>query len=652
MKRLLPFCLALVLVVAASANQKNSYSGSSSGTYYDSFHYSYTLTFQLQFVSADTTAHTVTMLYASNSGTTTNTDLGGSAVAFSNDDRFRVLVGTAGSYWHVGTQMTFPYGTNYTVQPTELNTGLGVLSGLLDLGDPVTYKVTVTIPANDTAHIVRYELWQDGAYTGFSHTSGPGDGPFIGTFQPLPNDHPVEVREVTSNLVYDPATGFSYVDASTYVRTVGDGLNPVVSTGSNTSAGTASAPTASAGGLPPAPSVLPTPAPVAPTPTPAPSPSVTPVVAPAPSPQPVAPTPNDKPTSPSGTNGATKEDIENQTKTLVTALDNDAAAEVAGQGKIVDAVDTLIATHVEGVNKIYTSVDALKSTVVTTSNAELEQGNTIAQTAHKDSQALLTALNGLGDSARNISEKLTQTRTDAETAQSDTAGNQATQLDGVAAGSQNVISVMPADIQAMDVSALSHSTGDIVLGNYDVPQLAAISGAPTTLKFNIGDLWPDWRTYADFVREAFLLSLTIAFIVTQQNRFKDYYIAWWTVPEKGTKVEPSQMIIPGAGWGKQLATALWMTTALVAAVATTIALFNSHLGAILGSTTLSNVLGSAGGVVSAMVGNTSLAVAYSCVDAFFPLAASLEFVSAHYLIGWGLPAIWTASLWTAKHVQI
>jgi len=164
--------------------------------------------------------------------------------------------------------------------------------------------------------------------------------------------------------------------------------------------------------------------------------------------------------------------------------------------------------------------------------------------------------------------------------------------------------------------------------------------------------WPDWADYADVIREIILFCIGLAWVITEQRRFEAYFRMWWNTPEKTTKPEPAQIAVPGVGWGKQLATALYMTAALVAIVGVTIASYNSHLGAIIGSETMMTIFGMASEKAESLSSNGLFSKAYGLMNMFVPLVAIFQFFTAHYLLGWSMPATWTAALWTAKHVHI
>lgn len=255
------------------------------------------------------------------------------------------------------------------------------------------YKVIVTFPANDTLHSIRYELWQDGAFTGFSVVMLGGDPTLIKEFQPLPNAHPVTIKEMTSNITYDPVTGFSFVTGTTYVRDVGTATTPVLTTDPTPSPGATTGPqtTAPTGtNTVPAPSVLPTPSPVAPTPTPTPTPTP-PTPAPSPSPLPVAPIPAPNPT-PAGGNPVTASDLMTTGNLIKNAIDAGTTSAATNAAAIVTAVNDQKANDTTLANNALTQANANTDKLVVVGNSQINTLKSFADTAHTDSSALASAI--------------------------------------------------------------------------------------------------------------------------------------------------------------------------------------------------------------------------------------------------------------------
>lgn len=100
------------------------------------------------------------------------------------------------------------------------------------------YKVTFAVPANNTDRLVRYEVWQDGAFTGQSTSQGPGDPAREWTAHGLTSPNSATLREVRVNLVQG-TDGMWYAGASSLVRVVNGGTSPLPDAGS-TSGGTGS----------------------------------------------------------------------------------------------------------------------------------------------------------------------------------------------------------------------------------------------------------------------------------------------------------------------------------------------------------------------------------------------------------------------------
>jgi len=114
---------------------------------------------------------------------------------------------------------------------------------------PSTFKVTFAIPANNTDRIIRYEIWQDGAYTGISVTTSPGDPSSEFTAHGLPNNHPATLKEVRANLVQGE-DGTWFLGESSTVRVVNGGTTPVEESASNGTPGSVASPTTPVDGQP------------------------------------------------------------------------------------------------------------------------------------------------------------------------------------------------------------------------------------------------------------------------------------------------------------------------------------------------------------------------------------------------------------------
>jgi len=135
-----------------------------------------------------------------------------------------------------------------------------------------------------------------------------------------------------------------------------------------------------------------------------------------------------------------------------------------------------------------------------------------------------------------------------------------------------------------------------------------------------------------------------------QRKFERYYLAWWGVTEKTTKPEPTQAI-PGVGWGKQIATALFVTAAFVACIAIVITSINSNLATLIGGgTTITNAMTGLGSGANSLF--TAIGVIYGFMNVFIPIAAVFQFMAAQYTISWAMPALWTLALGVAKYIHV
>jgi len=234
----------------------------------------------------------------------------------------------------------------------------------------------------------------------------------------------------------------------------------------------------------------------------------------------------------------------------------------------------------------------------------------------------------------------------------DITAAQGAQIAQLATSTGEIVGTIPGGLDGTGIDP-NGFTNDTKAGSgftfYTTPTIAELG---VSFDFSPAIWWPDWVDYADLIREVFLFGMGLIWVVTQQRRFEAYFRMWWNTPEKTTKPEPAQIAIPGVGWGKQLATALYMTAALVAIIGVTITSYNSHLGSIIGSETMMTFLGMTSDKFEAISSNGLFSKAYGLLNMFVPLVAIFQFFSAHYLLGWTMPATWTAALWTAKHVHI
>lgn len=237
-----------------------------------------------------------------------------------------------------------------------------------------------------------------------------------------------------------------------------------------------------------------------------------------------------------------------------------------------------------------------------------------------------------------------------------TTGDVTTSISGQQAGgvtqSAEIASYIPGGTTGTGMSENGFSNDTKAGGSFTFYTTPTIAAFDQSFDFKPSDFWPNWTDYADVIREVFLLIIAMAWVITEQRRFEEYFRTWWGTGEKTTKPEPLQIAVPGAGWGKQISTALFMTAALVGIVGATITLYNSHLATIIGSETLLTIFGSASGEMEAISSSGLFSKAYGLLNMFVPIVAIFQFFGVHYLLGWTMPATWTAALWTAKHVHV
>lgn len=261
-------------------------------------------------------------------------------------------------------------------------------------GAAPSYKITVTIPANDTENVIQYFVYQ-GETVVAQASSEPGQGPQLLQITDLETNAPVVIKEVSyiKEIAEDPLNPGVYI-------VVGTVLNEIrtVSTGTPTIQGsTAPAPEAPKPAPPPIIKTTPTAPPAAPTPAPAPTPPVPHI--PIANPTPKAP-PN---TTPTGTGGATKEDIERQTNQLADVLDNANTEAAKNANGIIGAINTAATANHTGQNAIISAVNTAASSAHTSATAQIAALNK----AQGALDRINASLSGLGTNAAFTNSKLT-----------------------------------------------------------------------------------------------------------------------------------------------------------------------------------------------------------------------------------------------------
>lgn len=209
---------------------------------------------------------------------------------------------------------------------------------------------------------------------------------------------------------------------------------------------------------------------------------------------------------------------------------------------------------------------------------------------------------------------------------------------------------LPSSFTAANVAETSKATGSASFYTFSG------SGTPAAnlfgwaaLNFAPATYWPNWETWAGWIRELMLIGFCIIFCFLTQRRFERYYLAWWGVTEKTTKVEPVQMTVPGAGWGKQLALALTLTAAFTGCIAVVIASINSNLSSLISGANIGNVMAQVASSSSTMF--SGMGPAYEWINAFVPVPAIFQLVGAYWIICWTVGPLFTVALAVSKFVH-
>lgn len=255
--------------------------------------------------------------------------------------------------------------------------------------EPDTYGITLQIPANPTDRAIFYMALQNGEAVGsFSQPAGASSTTlYVGN---LETNDPVSLIQVTGGFITGTAEdgyglvgeGSPYGPPTEYVI-VGAGEEPGGETspgeGSTSTGGTTTAPVISNSST----ATTPTTAPTEATPTTAPTAQdVTVNIS--------APTATTK-TTPSGTGGATKADIEASANQVTDAVDTVASKVVETANNVKTATDKVAAAVTDGASGNITATDKVAAAVVNTGTKAIEAANKAQTTFDQINSHLKTA---------------------------------------------------------------------------------------------------------------------------------------------------------------------------------------------------------------------------------------------------------------------
>lgn len=226
------------------------------------------------------------------------------------------------------------------------------------------------------------------------------------------------------------------------------------------------------------------------------------------------------------------------------------------------------------------------------------------------------------------------------------------QKTAIAAAADSINNALPSNFANATAapSTQAAATDDVYTWNPpDVGSQTMLGGS--SLRFSLSDVAPNWRDLAAWFREAVLFCCGIAFCWFCQRLFEQYYLAWWGVTEKTTKPEVAQMTVPGAGWGKQLATVLTITAAFVGCIAAAVAAVNTQLASLIGSgTTITNAANTLTGSANSIFG--AFTITYKFMNAWLPIAAIMQYCAIQYIIRWTVAPLWTIAFAMSKYFHV
>lgn len=533
----------------------------------------------------------------------------------------------------------------YTNVPPTTETGRSSFTITNTANYSITFQIPAVPSAADGGTVVHYEVRNAAGDVIGTHTAIPGDPATTLVINGLTTNEQLFLVRLEGKPVAtkDEQTGIiSVTFVSTGATSISDG-------------------TPQTGGVTiPAPSVNPTTPPVVPVaPTPSPDPT-TPPSAPTPVGHTTPTTGPGNPT-PTGGTGATASDIMAAANQISDRIRESRDDVVASGNAQIDAINGVGETVHSGNVAELEAIDKVAAAVVDTGNANVEGFNNV-----------VTGLENVNTTVGQVRDKITETNSkldvlgtklddiktntdaaytpataataygDASTAQSSGLNSRGAELNAVLVSSVTAPAVLSSDVADADDSIYE------VTGLGDGPQKLL---GTSVLKFKLGDVAPNWKNYAGWLREAVLFMMGISFCMFTQRKFETYYLAWWGVGEKTTKPELSQVAVPGVGWGKQLATTLTICAVFTGTVAVAIAAVNTNLASLItsGSTVTNSLqyLTSGGKTVLESVGPI-----YGFMNAWLPIPAAFEYLGAYYIFGWLMAPIWTGALHFAKYFNI
>jgi len=240
------------------------------------------------------------------------------------------------------------------------------------------FKIKFQLPVNSSDTPKIYKVYQNGVYVGATITRPAGSPAMEWTVTGLTSDDDAELRETTEHWTYsgNDENGnpvFKYSETENYTRNVGMG-SPVPSDSTSNPAAPVVPPATTVPAAGPTPAQPPLP-PVSPTlpPTNTPLPSAPLPRSPAAPPTPIAP-----PNTPSGTDGTTKADTELQTNQLTSALNEVRDTINENSNTVVGAINDAAAADVAAITTVTAALNAGNEKLVESQNKTQAVLNSLA----------------------------------------------------------------------------------------------------------------------------------------------------------------------------------------------------------------------------------------------------------------------------------
>jgi len=417
-----------------------------------------------------------------------------------------------------------------------------------------TKGATIQIPANGTRFRILYLIKQDGVVKA-SYTSEPGDAATTVYVGSLTNDHQLTLEQVTGGDVIVPTDSEGNPDYNAPVNQADNTETVVVGTvtpngetapgsGATANTGATTAPTPIAPGVPPPSPVAPPAAPTSTTTPAAPSTTVN-----------ITATTHPTLPTPTGTGGATKEDIMTGSN-QVTAAVNDVSNQVVATGNnVVSATDKVAGAVSANSTAVVTAVDK-------TSTAVWESGKKTIESIGKTNVALEvvnTSLAGVKTAVLSV-----KTSVDGVSAKIDTTNTRLSEIKtAIESGPDRTADTAAASASyatAQTSGASSNTSAQGSINAFDVPTIAPTSPGSQSLEIDV----PGVATFSLDPSSDPVVSLVIEWI----RAFMAWCIVlafWWWLWAEFKQLMGLAMLLPQAKGNTVAAGTGGQATALIAA---------------------------------------------------------------------------------------